>query len=481
MTRYLPQSQNTIRWRSMTRLAVAHVFGALLAAPGAAQQLTASERAGIDSSAQAVLQATGAPSAAIAVVRGGQLVYEQAYGAGRIDPRTAATPALRYAIGSVSKQFTATAVLLLAEEGKLSLDDKVAKWFPQLTRANEISLRQLLSMTSGYQDYWPQDYVFTDMQRPASAQTIMQRWAGKALDFDPGARWQYSNTNYVIAAAIVERVAGTGFMSFLRQRIFTPLKMTSVADFDAGPLGPSDAGPYLRNAIGPLRLAPKEATGWLFGAGQLAMTAHDLALWDIAVIDRSVLRPASYRTQQTDMLLQAGNATGYGLGVSIGAPGGRRRIAHGGAVSGYTTSNQVFPDDRAAIVVFTNIYPGAADAPGKIAERIARIIFAPNDTAGAAARELARRIYDGLKSGTIDRALFTEAANAYFTKDVLSDYAASLAPLGSPTEFAATGETLRGGMRIRSYRIRAGGVLLELTTMTLPDGKIDQYIISRAG
>jgi len=157
---------------------------------------------------QAVLDVTGAPSASIAVVRSGEIVYERAYGDGRVDPRTPATPSMRYAIGSVSKQFTATAVLLLDEEGKLSLDDKVAKWFPQLTGASEVSLRQLLSMTSGYQDYWPQDYVFSDMQRPATARTILQRWASTALDFAPGTKWQYSNTNYVIAAAIVERVTG---------------------------------------------------------------------------------------------------------------------------------------------------------------------------------------------------------------------------------------------------------------------------------
>ncbi len=467
--------------RGMVRLSAAAMFAVGLAVPCAAQQLTPAERAQIDSGARAVLVATGAPSASIAIVRGGEIVYEQAFGDGRIDPKTPAAPSMRYAIGSVSKQFTATALLLLAEEGKLSLHDKVSKWFPQLTSASEINLLQLLSMTSGYQDYWPQDYVFTDMQRPATAQTIVQRWAGKPLDFDPGTKWQYSNTNYVIAAAIAERVAGMPFMDFLRQRIFTPLKMMSVADFDATPLSASDAGPYLRNALGPLRPAPKEGKGWLFGAGQLAMTAHDLALWNIAVINRSILRPASYRTQQTNVLLEAGNATSYGLGVSIGAPGGRRRISHGGAVSGYTTSNLVYPDDRTAITVFTNIYPGAADAPGAIAARIANIIFAPTETAGAAARESARRIYDGLMKGTIDRALFTADANAYFTQQVLSDYATSLAPLGPPTEFAATGESLRGGMTIRSYRIRAGGVLMDLTTMTLPDERIDQYIVARAG
>jgi CubicO group peptidase (beta-lactamase class C family) len=256
--------------------------------------------------------------------------------------------------------------------------------------------------------------------------------------------------------------------------------MTSVADFDAGPLPASDAGAYLRNALGPLRPAPKEAKGWLFGAGQLAMTAHDLVLWDLAVINRTVLRPTSYRAQQTDMLLEAGNASGYGLGVGIGAPGGRRRISHGGAVSGYTTSNWIFPDERAAIVVFTNIYPGAAGAPGQIAQRIADIIFAAADSVSAEAHESARRIYEGLTQGTIDRALFTPAANAYFTPDVVADYAASLAPLGAPTEFARDGETLRGGLRIRSYRIRAGGVSMELTTMALPDGRLDQYIIARA-
>jgi CubicO group peptidase (beta-lactamase class C family) len=415
-------------------------------------------------------------------VRGGQIVYEQAYGDARIDPKTPATSDMRYAIGSVSKQFTAAAVLLLAEDGKLSLDDKVSKWFPQLTRANDITLRNLLSMTSGYQDYWPQDYVFTDMQRPTTSDAVMQRWAGKALDFEPGSKWQYSNTNYIIAGAIVERVSGMPFMDFLRQRIFTPLKMTSVADYNAGPLPPSDAGNYLRNALGPLRTSPKEARGWLFGAGQLAMTAHDLSLWNLSMINRSLLKPASYDAMQRDMLLNSGNPTGYGLGVSISTVGGRRRISHGGAVSGYTTSNEVFPDEKAALVVFTNIYPGAAGAPGQIVSRVRNIIFAPTTaSADTAADSQARRIYEALARGDIDRALFTPAANAYFTTEVLQDYQSSLSPLGAPTEFTRQGDAIRGGMKLRFYRIRAGNVIMDLTTMTLPDGKIDQYIVSRAG
>ena len=450
---------------------------AVTAVPSAAQQLTNTERAQIDSVAAAALAATGAPGASIAVVRGGQIVYEHAYGESR--PGVPSRSDMRYAIGSVSKQFTATAILLLAEERKLSLDDRVSRWFPRLTRAGEITIRHLLTMTSGYQDYWPQDYVMTPMQAATTADAIMREWAAKPLDFDPGATWQYSNTNYVIAAAIVERVAGMPFMDFLRQRIFTRLGMTSVADYDAGPLGADDAGALMRNALGPLRAAPKEGARWLFGAGQLAMTAHDLATWNLSIINQSLLRPASYHAQQTAMPLNNGTSTGYGLGMNAGMWGTRRRLSHGGAVSGYTTTNYVYPDDRAAIVVFTNIYPGGGGASGTIANRIASIILAPADTSAPAARDLARGVYDGLARGTIDRGLLTRNASDYFSAEVLGDYAASLGPLGAPVEFSDAGDALRGGMRIRVYRIRAGGRSLELVMMVMPDGKIEQYIVSR--
>lgn len=460
-------------------LSLALLVLALLPAGLRAQVLTDTERAKVDSIAGGVLAETGAPSASVAVVRGGVIAYEQAYGTARINPDVTASPHMRYAIGSVSKQFTATAILLLAEEGKLKLDDPVSRYLPGLTRGGDVTIRQLLSMTSGYQDYWPQDYVMVDMQRPVTAREIMQRWAAKPLDFEPGSRWQYSNTNYVLAGAIVEKVSRMAFLDFLKQRIFTPLGMSTVANYDAGPLTDADAAPLLRNGLGPLRLAPKEGPGWLFAAGQLAMTARDLALWDIGVMDQKILKPASYRAQQTDMLLTSGLATGYGLGVDVSQMGEHRRVSHTGAVSGYTTSNQVFPEDRVAIVVFTNIYPGGGGASSRIGGRIAGMLFAPADTAGATALADARAMYDELTKGRIDRARLTYSANAYFTDEVLADYAASLGPLGAPTAFTRGGESLRGGMVIRSYRISAGGRGLALTTMTMPDGKIEQYIVEK--
>lgn len=451
------------------------------AAPAVAQEtLPAAQRVQIDSVVTSLLSRTKAPSASIAVVRDGKVAYEQAYGHARLSPETPAASSRRYAIGSVSKQFTAAAVLLLAEEGRLSLDDPVAKWLPELTRADQVSLRQLLSMTSGYQDYWPHDYVFPAMREPTEPEAILEGWARKPLDFDPGTQWQYSNTNYVIAGLIIERVAGMPVMALLQERIFEPLRMTSVRNFDAGPLGNADAAAYLRNALGPLRPAPKEAPGWLFAAGGLAMTAGDLALWDVAMMEQTVLQPESWRTMQTEVCLENGLAAGYGLGVVVARVDGRRRIAHGGAVSGYSTSNQVFPDDRTAVVALVNIWPGAAGPSGRIANAVARVVFAPEESVDSRALAEVKRILFDLQQGEIDRSLFSPNANAYFTEQVLADFASTLGPLGEPDEFVQTGESLRGGMVFRAYRLRFGDLGLVLTTRTLPDGKIEQFQVERA-
>ncbi len=450
----------------------------LLAAAGLAARaraqdtLPAGMRASIDSAVTAILARTGAPSASIAVVREGRIAYENAYGSARLDPKTPATREMRYSIGSISKQFTAAAVLLLAERVKLSLDDKVSRWLPDLTRANEVSVRQLLSMTSGYQDYWPQDYVMPFMLQPTTARQIVDTWAQKPLDFEPGTKWQYSNTNYVIAGMIVEQVSGMPLVDFLRQEVFTPLHMQSVVIADEGPLGPTDPQSYLRYALGPPRIAPKEGRGWLFAAGELAMTAHDLALWDVSVMDQKVLQPASYHAQQTTTLLADGAATGYGLGVSVGMVDGHRIISHGGGVSGFTTQNAIYPDDRAAVVALTN---GETAAPQQIAARIGNILFAATDSPTQEATAQARKIFEALQHGQIDRSLFSANANAYFSEQAIADFASSLGPLGPPTEVVQVAYQLRGGMTYRAFRVRCGQTTVLISMRVLPDGKVEQF------
>jgi D-alanyl-D-alanine carboxypeptidase len=444
----------------------------LVAVPVQAQDtLPADLRGKIDAAVEDALATTGAPSASIAVVRDGQIAYTHAYGTANLESKAPATTAMRYSIGSISKQFCASALLMLAEEGKLSLDDKVSRFLPDLTRAGEVTIRELLSMTSGYQDYWPQDYVMPGMLKPTTAEAILERWARIPLDFEPGTAWQYSNTNYVIAGLIVEKAAGKPLYDLLGERVFSRLGMSSVANVDVAPLGPDDPARYTRYGTGPVRPAPKEGAGWIFAAGELAMTASDLAKWDVSLIDHAVLAPDSYKSLETEMRLSNGAGTGYGLGVAVRLTGGHRVLLHGGEVSGFTAENLVYPDDRLAVVVLTNL--DATNASGEAAEKIASLLLAP---AGDGPTVQARRIFDGLQHGRVNRSLFTDNANFYFSPQVLQDLATSLGPLGSPTAFTAEREAHRGGMVFRSFNVTFSKRTLRITTFTLPDGKLEQFI-----
>jgi CubicO group peptidase (beta-lactamase class C family) len=451
------------------------LIAALAAAPAWADEgLSARDKAAIDHVAADVLAKTGVPSASIAVVKDGAIAYVKAYGEGRLDPPTPANPQMRYGIGSISKQFTATAVLMLADEGKLSLDDPVGKYVAGLTDGDKVSIRQVLSHTSGYRDYWPQDYVMDEMLRPTTPQHILDRWARIPLDFQPGAEWQYSNTGYTVAGLIVEKVSGEPLMTFLQQRIFTPLHMTGATEDDTKPLSPADARGYMRYALGPLHPAPKEAPGWLFAMGGLAMRADDLALWDIGQIDQKLLKPQSYKAQFTSVKLNSGADSGYGLGVAVKTINGRRELEHGGEISGFLSDNRVYLDDRAAIVVLTNADFGSAQSA--IAEGIEHVLFP-----GADQTRAARSIFDGLRKGEIDRNRFTPNANAYFSDEALRDFAASLGPLGEPKEFTLRSKGMRGGMTVEIYRVVYPDRALAIIMRAYPDGKVEQFLVQPTG
>lgn len=455
------------------------VLMTLLSLGALAQQTTSLDpqlSKGIDDAVQQVLTSTGAPGVSLAIVRDGKVAYLHAYGKAKLEPEAAAQTDLRYSIGSVSKQITASLMLLLQQEGKLSLDDKVSKYFPSLTRANEVTIRELLSHTSGYQDYWPQDYVPPFMLKAVTPAEIMQRWAGKPLDFDPGTKWQYSNTNFVIAGAIAEKVTGKPFFELLQEKIFGPLGMKTVTDANPGFLpAPAPVG-YVRYGLGPLRPAPELGKGWLFAAGQLAMTAEDPARWDLSIIDQKLMSPASYKQFETEMLLKSGVGAQYALGVSVGAQNGRRMLAHSGGVSGFTSQNIVFPDDRVAIIALAN--EDSSSAPGQIVQKIIPMIFDVADPATPAKLEQSKKIFAGLQQGTIEKSLFTENANSYFDAQSLKDFAAGLGPLGSPADFVQVHQELRGGMTLRVYRIRFAQKTLRAWTYEMPDGKLEQFQVA---
>ncbi len=447
-----------------------------LPVPAAEPTLPAATRAKVEAIAHDILRGTDVPSLSVAIARDGNVVYTGAFGSARMEPPTPATPAMRYPIGSISKQFTATAVLLLAEDGKLRLDDTVGTYINDLGPASSVTIRQILAHTAGIRDYWPQDYVFSRMLKPTTTREILDGWANQPLDFEPGTRWQYSNTGYVLAGAIVEKVSGKPLFQFLRERVFEPLGMKSVIDVDQGRLGEGDSVGYQRFGIGPARVAPKEGKGWLQAAGQLAMTAEDLAKWELCLAGRGVLGDASRRDLTREVVLRNGAGSQYALGLSVKYASERLAWSHGGEISGFSAHAIVFPELGVAIVALAN--QDVAGAPEVFTSRVASVLLADsNPDADKTTRE-ARAVLVGLKDGKIDRALLTPNASDYFSEAALRDFKAGLKPLGELEFFAAGRTQTRGGMNTRIYTARFAGKTLQVIVRAMPDGKLEQYTVS---
>jgi CubicO group peptidase (beta-lactamase class C family) len=438
----------------------------------------------VEAIATKILHDTGVPSATIGIVQNGHIVYTGAFGLASIKPERPAEPSMAYPIGSISKQFTAAAVLLLQQDGKLSLTDPVSRYFPELTRSSEVTLLNLLTHTSGYQDYAPQDYTIPAWKLPGDPLKVVHEFAGKPLDFDPGTQWQYSNTNFVLAALIVQKVSGEPFAKFLRERVLQPAGLESSTPGEQPVLNlNSDQSKlrvtgYMRNALAPSRPAALEAPGWYFGDGDLAMPVGRLMQWDISIINQSLLSPASYKQMETPFLLKDGKDSHYGLGVQVLTQNGHRVIEHSGEVGGFVAENIVFPDDHAAVAVLTN--QDASAAASQIARAIVPLLFTGKDGTAApdAFAPRLQAILTGLQHGQIDRSLFTANCNDYYDRNALADYQSSLQPLGVITAVKPLETSLRGGMTFTEYNVAfSGGTSIIVTVYIMPGGKIEQLLV----
>lgn len=459
-------------------------------------QLPDDTQAKVEALAAETLRSTGVPSASVGIVRGGSLAYTQAFGLAHVSPDVKASAAMAYPIGSISKQFTATAMLLLQQDGKLSIDDKVAKYFPELTRANDITIRNLLTMTSGYEDYAPQDYIIPAWLKPVDPLALIHVWAEKPLDFEPGTDWQYSNTNYVLAGLIVEKVSGEPLMTFLRERVFTPLKLEGVVNTYTEREKLQVTG-YVSYAMAPVREQPLEAAGWYQGDGDLAMPAATLLQWDLSIMNQTLLTPESYKEFETAFVLKNGKDSGYGLGIDVRMRNGHRMLAHSGEVGGFVSDNVLFPEDHFAVVVLTNEV--AASAASTIANGVAGLMVpgvAARQPANAAASVTASSnepetgvlkgfgsklttILNGFERKKIERKLFTSDCNAYFDADTLKDFAATLSPYGPVTGAVLNRTAQRGGMTFGAYTVSfAHGPSVMVTVYIQADGKIEQLLVT---
>ena len=460
-------------------MAILALFLAALPLPGLAQAITPDEEHAIDKAVSTTLARTGVPSVSIAVVRDGKLVLARAWGTAS-DTLGAAKPEMPYQIASNSKQFLSALILLMADQGKLSLDDKVAKWLPKVSGADRITVRQLLSHTSGLQDFWPQDYAFAAMAVPTTPDAIIRGWAMKPLDYAPGDRWQYSNTGYVVAGRIAELAGGAPLGDLLAKYLFVPLHIHPLFIDDA--IGPQYPTGHDRHALGPIFTITPPGRGWLFAGGELTMTASELARWDIARLDREILPARDWAVQETPIRLNDGTSSDYGLGVHVAERDYRRVIEHGGESIGFLSANTVWPDDRAAVVVLTNA--GFSDVDTTLTDAIAKVILPRNvqaDTGEEARISDAHAEFDALTAGQFVPARFTPNAQGYFTPAAVTDFHQSLSALGPCTAFVPKAKPrLRGGFVNRNFGVTCGKQALTVITYAEPgpNGRWEQLLVS---
>ena len=440
---------------------------AMLTGPCLAQALSPELKDQIEKSAQKALHDGGPASLVVGIVRQGKPVFTRAYGLAQLEPKVPARTDMRYAIGSVSKQFTVSALLLLQEQGKLSLDDPLSRYLPTVHRASEVTLKQLLSHTSGYSDYYPQDYLPASMVKPIRPEQIVAEWAGRPLDFEPGTRWQYSNTNYVLAGLVAEKVSGKPLGQLLREQVFGPLQMSSASD-----QAPEPAATF-RYAGGPLRVTGREGAGWLFATGDLGMNVDDLLRWDASFMAQQLLKPASHQLMEREVLTADGAGTGYALGLFVSRQGDRRCLSHGGEVAGFTCENLMYPEEGTAVVVLSNQM--ATPVPQQLSGEISALLARLGDDESVQGH---RKVLKQLSSGLVDPTVLSDNALKFFTPEVLADYSTLLSAAGPVQTFELSRRYSRGGMVGRSYRVVTAKRRLAISTFSLPDGKLEQFLIT---
>ncbi len=315
---------------------------------------------------------TRTPGAALAVVRDGRIVYERGYGMAKIEDGLAMTPAKVFDIGSVSKQFTASCVVLLAGEGRLSLDDDVRKWFPALpVYGRTITVRHLLHHTSGLRDYNALLELAgfrSDSDCPTVEEALEVVLRQKKTNFPPGEEYSYSNTGYFLLGQIVERVSGKSLNAFSQERIFGPLDMRhTLYQDDHTQIIPERATGYSRRGGG-FRI---DMSDWdETGDGNVYTTVEDLAKWDAAFYGGGPLSPAALETLQTTGTLNDGTKLTYACGLVIRPYKGLKTVEHGGAWAGFRAEILRFPEQRFTVICLAN--RGDAN-PTRLCEQIADI------------------------------------------------------------------------------------------------------------
>lgn len=297
----------------------------------------------------------------LAIVRDGRLVYEHAYGWRDVAAKLPATLATKYEIGSITKQMTAAAVLQLVDQGRVSLDASLATYLPDAPHAREVTVRQLLSLTSGLPEYLPAPDHLSELLEPVSPEALVRRVGDKPLNYAPGAHWQHSNTNYLLLGRLIEKVSGEPYERYVFRHVLsrapgarfgTIADEPKIAELSRGYANGKD-GLYIDGS-------------WVSAAGGLVGDVDDLVAWDTALTGGKVVSEASFQAMTTRQT-PPGDPVGFGFAFFLDRHAGERRIWQDGSTLGFWGADQDYPDRRTRIIVLTNDANGGADA---LAQRV---------------------------------------------------------------------------------------------------------------
>ncbi len=302
------------------------------------------------------MEGRATPGLTIAVLSGGKVVYAKGFGFMNVENAVPARPDTAYPIGSNTKQFTATAILMLQDEGKLNVEDRLSKYMPEIPHANEVTLRNLLTHSGGYAEYTEVGSFDEIGNRPTTILGMVSSVDSRPLAFKPGTARQYSNTGYNLLALLIERLSGMPYNDFLQQRIFTPLGMTSTFVRTYDDTRSNVATEYQSFALGPWEKAEHVDYSWLGGAGAIVSNAADLAKWNAALAGGKLLSKRSMTQMFTPRSIGKNDPfPAYGFGIEIShLPNRHVMISHGGNTFGAATQDARFPDDHFAIAVLAN-------------------------------------------------------------------------------------------------------------------------------
>jgi CubicO group peptidase (beta-lactamase class C family) len=321
----------------------------------------------VDHAVNHIMQQYKMPGAAIAVMREGKIVRAQGYGLANVELNVPVHPETIFQSGSMGKEFTATAIMMLVEEGKIALDDKITRYFPDSPATwNDITIRRLLTHTSGIKNYSQHDINF---RLDYSEDDLLKKAQSFPLDFTPGDKWSYSNTGYVVLGVLIHKVTGEFYGDFLQERIFHPLGMTSTRIMSEADIIPNRSSGY-RLVKGQLKnqeyVSPTLNTT---ADGSLYFTVLDLAKWDAALYTEKLLKRSSLDQMWTPVQLNNGKTYDYGFGWFLNQIRGHKIIEHGGAWQGFTTHISRYVDDKLTVVTLSNL-----DSAHSHAEEMAHVV-----------------------------------------------------------------------------------------------------------